>query len=396
MKPQHKKWILGLSVVIVLIILVLFLSCRWYQPAAPATIDTTITADPWLLVTDVVTIAVTPQTEQSTCAINWLNNTAPADVSFYTITSTGEQRALASTAEPCSIAEDITTLPYVGVTLAGEAIGGLQPPHLPYSGVMAPVLPNNPTTVYPTTGYWRYTMTAAANNLNCDVTTFGTFGASGQVQLAMSNYGFTADLITDTAAIHLYRLQYQATDYESSTYTFPLLEGYGEVQWRFTALDQEHMTGTLQVTGDRCVGEYPLALDLEVATVPPIYIPTQGSWTMNYGPMVCGATVLSPATLNLPNGSASLAVTGGGPLPMNLSFTGAPSSVQLTQSLDTNQYSSFSNLYLGTAIDSVTGVPFTLLGTLNVTALSESQLVGTLLVQGTNGCVAGGFVQFQQ
>lgn len=93
-------------------------------------------------------------------------------------------------------------------------------------------------------------------------------------------------LVTDTAAIHLYRLQYQATDYESSAYTFPLLEGYGEVQWRFTALDQEHMTGTLQVTGDRCVSEYPLALDLEVATVPPIYIPTQGSWTMDYGPMV--------------------------------------------------------------------------------------------------------------
>lgn len=391
---KYRQWLCWLLVGVVVLLLIFLFSCRRDQSLTPTVVTTTV--DPWLLVTDVVTIAVTPQAEQSTCAINWLNNTVPADLSFYTVTATGEQRTLVYTAEPCTIAEDISALPYVGVTLDGAAIGGLQPPNLPYSGVMAPVLPNNPTTVYPTTGYWHYTMTAAANNLNCDVTTFGTVGASGQVQLAMSNYGFTADLITDTAAIHLYRLQYQATDYESSTYTFPLIEGYGEVQWRFTALDQEHMTGTLQVTGDRCVGEYPLVLDLEIATVPPIYIPTQGSWTMDYGPMVCGVTVLSPALLNLPSGIANLAVTGGGPIPMNLSFTGAPSGIQLTQSIDTNQYSSLSNLYLGTAIDPVTSVPFTLLGTLNVTALSESQLVGTLLVQGTNGCVAGGFVQFQQ
>ncbi|MBI4407445.1 MAG: hypothetical protein HY565_03020 [Candidatus Kerfeldbacteria bacterium] len=392
-KKQSKWWL-----VVLLVLLLLFgMTTYWYRGTIlnTNTVDST-TADPWLLVTDTVTIAVTPDTAQSTCEINWLNNSVPAELSFYTITATGEERPLAYTAEPCRLIEDIRPLPYVGVELGGEPIGGLEPPSLPYSAIMALGLPDNPTTVYPTNGYWRYTMTADTSNLNCSIDSFAAVGASGQVQLAMSDYGFTANLITDDNAIGLYRLQYQATDYESPTYSFPLLDGYGEVQWKFTATDQEHMTGTLHVTGDSCVGEYPLTMALETPTVPPLYIPGQGSWTLNYGPLVCGSTVLSPSQLNLPIGNANLTVTGGGPLPMTLTFVGAPSGVQLTQTMDTNQYSSVPNLYLGVAIDPITSLPFTLMGTLNLTAVSEAQLVGTLLIQGTNGCVAGGVVQFQQ
>lgn len=405
---RKKRWIV-LGLVIGLLLLSLFLLWRWYGSMIPKTAETPlltntaavnavdpITPTPWVLTTPTVQIDVIPQAdEQSPCTVTWLNESTPAELTFYTMNLAGERRNLNYTTEPCSLNENIDALTYVGVEADEEFIGGLQPPNLPYSSLMS--LPDNPTTVYPTTGYWHYTMTAAPENLNCAVGNFGAVEAAGQVELVMSNYGFTGNFITDDASISLYRLQYQSTDYESPQYSFPLANGaYGEVQYQFTALDQEHMTGTLQVTGDQCMGEYPLTMELEIPTVPPLYIPGQGNWNISYGPIVCGTAVVSPALLNLPVGSANLTVTGGGPIPMNLFFAGTPSSLQLMQASDSNIYNSVPNLYLGTALDPVTALPFTLMGTFNVAAFSDTQLVGTLLLQGTNGCASASFVQFQQ
>lgn len=403
---RKKRWIV-LGLVIGLLLVSLFLLWRWYGSIArttaeiplltnTATLDAVDPTSPtlWVLTTATVQIDVMPQAGQSPCIVTWLNDSAPAELTFYTMNLAGERRNLNYTTEPCSLNENIDALTYVGVEADEEFIGGLQPPNLPYSSLMS--LPDNPTTVYPTTGYWHYTMTAAPENLNCAVGNFGAVEATGQVQLVMSNYGFTGNFITDTASIYLYRLQYQSTDYASPQYSFPLLDDYGEVKFQFTAVDQTHMTGTLQVTGDQCTAEYPLTMELEIPTVPPLYIPGQGNWNISYGPIVCGTAVVSPALLNLPVGSANLTVTGGGPIPMNLSFVGTPSSLQLMQASDSNIYNSVPNLYLGTALDPVTALPFTLMGTFNVTALSSSQLVGTVLVQGSNGCTAASFVQFQQ
>jgi hypothetical protein len=138
-------------------------------------------------------------------------------------------------------------------------------------------------------------------------------------------------------------------------------------------------------------------MSLIAPTVPPIYVPRQGSWNMQYGPLVCGASVIDPATLvGIPMSNIVLSVTGGGPIPMQLAFTGAPNNINLLQSPDTNIYNSAPYLYLGTAIDPITHIPYSLMGSWNITAISETQILGTLTVLGTNGCTGATVVQLQQ
>lgn len=347
----------------------------------------------WFYINDQVKVVITPQENESTCEITWGDEATPGEITLYTIDENGEKRNLevAITDTSCVISEDITDLEYVGVEIDTTDVGGLQPPDGGLSQMMY-ILPDNPTTVYPTSGQWNYNMTATADNLSCAAAS-GGFTASGPVSFTTSSHGMSAHLNADSASVHFYRPVYSNPHYESSS--------YGNVSWELDVIDQEHMTGFLHMEGEGCTGDYPITMDLDFPTVIPVYVPHQGTWMMDYGSLACGGTALELGTMSLPVGSSNLSITGGGPIPMMLLFSGWPNNLILNQSLDTNNYNSFPNMYLGTALEMVllgNGVPvmmpFTVMGTFHVTAMSDSLMTGILLIQGSNGCTGASPVSF--
>lgn len=355
----------------------------------------------WVYVTNNLKFTATPAGDASGCTVDWLNDTA-VDMTLYTFDAAGTRRNLITSINDstCSIAENISTLGYVGITINGEDSGGLEPPAVTAGaeGMMHLMfaLPDNPTTVYPTSGIWHYTMTANENNLDCSVGSFATT-ADGQVTFITTNYGLSGTLNAEDSTIFFSRSAYANPYYESPDYSFPINDTYGSVLFSFNVTDQEHMTGSLHMEGDVCSGDYPLTMELITPTVPPIYVPHQGSWNMQAGPLVCGGNVLTPGALTgLPIGFASLSITGGGPIPMQLDFSGTSSNLRVLQSVDTNIYSSLPYLYLGTATDPITHLPYNVMGTWNLNVLSETQIIATLTMLGTNGCTGATVVQLQQ
>lgn len=414
MKKQKRTQLFVSAVLIFFILLfvvLFFISCGSDSPlvgtktmsdltTTDATIpDSTSPSDlstSWVYVTDTVRLSVSPQTNGATCSIEWLTP-EPKTLSLYTINSTGDRRILVdnASASECIIAEDITSLPYIGVTISGEDAGGLEVPTGAFASNplmhMLMALPDNPTTVYPTSGRWNYSMTASDTNLNC-ATGSGGISADGLVDFVTANYGMTASLSTGSNAVFFTRAAYANPHYATPSYSTVT----GSVQYDFDVLDQEYMTGTLHMQSDVCSGDFPIEMTLEAPAGPPIYVPHQGSWNIQYAPLMCGTTpILAGSLTAVPAGVALLTVTGGGPAPMTLSFSGAPSGLMLNQSLDTNLYSGYPNMLLGMVNDAMTGQPFQLMGNWNVTALSDSLMMGTLTVVGTNGCTGATNVLFE-
>lgn len=382
-----------LTVLLALLIIAFMLYDRNPLEETATVISKVVTTNPatsWVYVTDKLQLIVSPTTAGAVCSIEWLQGT-PKTVAFYTTTETDERRTLAgnTSVETCTITEDISGFDYIGLTIDGETIGGLEPPD-GYAGVtpmhFAITLPDNPTTLYPTSGRWQYSMTANETNLTC-VTGTGGITADGSVDFVTANYGLTASLSAGSTAITFTRAGYNNPHYYTPHYS----TAAGYVEYNLDVLDQEYMQGTLHMQGDSCAGDFPIAMTLETPSVPPIYVPHQGSWNMYYGPLLCGSTPL----VNLPINTAMLSVTGGGPVPMTLSFSGTPGSLLLNQSPGTNLYSGYPNMVLGTANNVITGQPFQVIGNWNVTALSESQLMGTLAIAGTDGCSGATTVLFE-
>ncbi len=357
----------------------------------------------WAYVSESLKFSLTPNGDSATCTVEWADR-EPTTITLYTIDAvTTERRELTTNIDEstCVVNEDITRLSYIGITIDDEDNGGLEAPLTNATdtpGMMHVMfaLPDNPTTVYPTSGIWNYQMSASGNNLNCSVGSFA-MSANGQVTFITTNYGLSATMNADSNSIYFSRLDYTVPEYETPQYSFPTYDSYGTVRYNLSVIDQEHMTGTLHMEGDACTGDYPITMNLLTATVPPIIVPRQGSWNIQYGPLMCGSTVVEPASLiGTPSGSAVLSVTGGGPVPMQLNWQGSPGNLNMMQSMGSNIYNSFSNMYLGTAIDPVTGIPFTLMGTWNASVLSETQIMSTVSVIGSNGCVGATVVQLQQ
>lgn len=350
----------------------------------------------WVYMTNELRVYVSPQADGATCSIEWLTR-EPETLALYTINATGDRRTLTDnvTATECIITEDIVDLEYIGVTINGKDAGGLEAPDGDYVGNtlmhVFMTLPDNPTTLYPTSGRWNYSMTASDENLSC-VTGSGGISADGSVDFIITNYGMTASLSTDSTAISFIRAGYANPHYDTPQYS----TATGSVEYDLDVLDQEYMKGTLHMQGDVCSGDFPIEMTLETPSSPPIYVPHQGNWNIQYAPLLCGNTPILSGTLTAaPAGAAFLTVTGGGPAPMTLSFSGAPSGLMLNQSLGTNLYSGYPNMLLGMANDVMTGQPFQLMGTWNVTALSDSLMMGTLMVVGTNGCTGATNVLFE-
>lgn len=351
----------------------------------------------WVYVTDELRVYVSPQPAGATCSIEWLTR-EPLTLTLYTINETGDRRILADNASAleCLITEDIVDLEYIGVTINGEDAGGLEAPAGDSSGgglmhALLSALPDNPTTLYPTSGRWNYNMTASDTNLSC-VTGTGAISAAGSVDFITTNYGMTASLSTGSNAIFFTRAAYANPHYDTPQYSTTT----GSVEYDLDVLDQEYMNGTLHMQGDVCSGNFPITMTLETPSGPPIYVPHQGNWNIQYAPLFCGNTPILAGTLtSAPFGVAFLTVIGGGPAPMTLSFSGASSGLILNQSLGTNLYSGYPNMLLGVTNDVMTGQPFQLMGNWNVTALSDSLLMGTLMVVGTNGCTGATNVLFE-
>lgn len=365
------------------------------DPTIPSPTTSDLSAS-WVYVTDELRVQIFPQADGATCSIEWLMR-EPETLTLYTINATGDRRTLADnvSATECSISEDITNLEYIGIIINGEEAGGLEAPDGSYTGVgfmhALFFLPDNPTTVYPTSGQWNYSLTASNANLSC-VTGSGGISADGSVDFVTANYGMTASLSTGSNAISFTRAAYANPHYDTPQYSTAM----GYVEYNLDVLDQEYMKGTLHMQGDVCSGDFPITMTLETPSGPPIYVPHQGNWNIQYAQLVCGNTPILVGTLTaVPFGSAFLTVTGGGPAPMTLSFSGAPSGLILNQSLGTNLYSGYPNMLLGIANDAVTGQPFQLMGNWNVTALSDSLMMGTLMVSGTNGCTGATNVLFE-
>ncbi|MBI2415626.1 MAG: hypothetical protein HYV33_03130 [Candidatus Kerfeldbacteria bacterium] len=362
-------------------------------------IEQTDISNSWVYVTNKLKLIIAPN---GNCAVTWIDR-EPGNIELHTFNATGQKRILDSTIDDasCIVGEDISTLNYIGITVDDVNSGGLEPPietdgsnfyHLMFT------LPDNPTTLYPTSGQWNYKATQSSANLDCAVAT-GGFTAEGPVQFATSNYGFTASLSTASAAIHFTRQGYASPHYETLPYNFPIPEAsdYGTVSYELDVLDQEIMKGTLHLQGDVCSGDFPIEMTLQAPSGPPIYVPHQGSWNVQYAPLACGSSVVNPANVaDLPFNFSTLSITGGGPAQMQLNFDGSPGDLFLTQtSVESNLYTSWPLLWLGTVSDPSLGA-YNLFGSWTVTALSDSLMIGTLAVTGTNGCSGGTTVQFEQ
>ncbi|EKD75967.1 MAG: hypothetical protein ACD_43C00268G0001 [uncultured bacterium] len=349
----------------------------------------------WVYVNDAIKLLVTPSKDVATCDLVWTGR-GTEKIGFYTWNNLGEKRIIAAevTNTDCNIKEDISDLDYLGFTIDDKDAGGLEKPTNTGSMHMLYSLPDNPTTVYPTTGQWNYQMTANAGNLNCDLT-LGHVSASGLVNFTTTDYGMAGTLTADTGSVYFMRSGYANPHYESPSYSFPTQSTYGTVSFELDVVDQEIMTGWLHMQGAGCAGDFPISMNLQTPTGPPIYVPHQGYWLLQYTPFMCDSTPVETANLfGMPLGSANLSVTGGGPAPMNLFFGGTPGSLNLNQTFETNLYSSFPNMYLGTALDVLTHQPFIVMGTWNVSAISDTQLFGTLMVNGSNGCSGASNINF--
>ncbi len=350
----------------------------------------------WLYVSEDIRISVS-NNQNNDCEVVWLSESGKT-IELFTINSNLEEENIASfsNTDNCLINKKVSTSDYIGVKLDGKKVGGMEAPlTFTASTVYAMfTLPDNPTTLYPTSGYWKYEAGYSSMNLTC-ATAMGAVGSEGTVEFTTSNDGFTASLNAEDSSIHFNRLAYDMPKYKTPEYSFPLEDGVGSVKYELEVVDQDEMTGMLHMKGDVCNGDFPIIMTLQTPTEPIIYVPHQGSWSIQYPSIMCGAAVINPGSLaNLIFDSSTLSVTGGGPAPMNLNFSGSPNSLMLSQSPDTNIYNSFPNMWLGTATDANTGA-FNVMGTITATALSDSLIMGTLMITGTNGCVGATSILFE-
>lgn len=289
---------------------------------------------------------------------------------------------------------------YIGLELGGEAAGGL------YSATLFSTMPpgmggamgDNPSTIRPTSGYWSFEMsgeTADLSGSECP-TTMGGFGSAGQVLLEVTPDGLSTDMKVEGESINFFRPSLNDTFYDGFEDTFPVKTGedsvtYGTVKYTYNALDQDKIEGKVYWDNSQgCTATYPFAMELEVPTEIQPYIPEQGAWVLSYGPtLTCGDSSVSTSMLfNSAPGPGIMTVTGGGPLPMTLNIDLSLGYLLLTQTPQTNYYSSPPNMFLGIAPDDQ-GYPIVISGTFQGWAQSDTNIVGHLTGTGVGaftGC----------
>ncbi|MFH1536951.1 MAG: hypothetical protein ABID45_03125 [Patescibacteria group bacterium] len=288
---------------------------------------------------------------------------------------------------------ELTDSSYIGLEIAGEERGGFYAASslstLP--DALNPAMtnfPDNPSTIRPTSGTWNFELTGNTDDLsgsNCP-SGFAGFGSSGEATLDVDSTGLFSTLNIDSQSIFFHRPSANATDYQSGEFTFPILideDTYidGRVSFTYNAVDQEIIEGEIHMdTMQGCTADYPFQMELIIPSENPPFVPHQGNWTLTFtGAMVCGdAPINTGFTPALLSNAGIMNVTGGGPSPMWLNFSAGVGSFGLTQSYGTNFYNSFSNIFLGTAIEA--DGPTNYMGTYQATAISDSMIIGVIYV----------------
>jgi hypothetical protein len=159
---------------------------------------------------------------------------------------------------------------------------------------------------------------------------------------------------------------------------------YGNNSWTLTPQSQTSITGELNWDNTLgCTARYPIGMSFQSLADPTIFALCEGTWTVDYNPIVCGATVISPASLPmLPIGAGSLDVSYAIDVPISLSFSSLSSYQSLPNLGGTNVYGSGNpNMMLGGTVDFM-GQPLVVVGGVQMVATSTTSIQGVLTVFG--------------
>lgn len=259
---------------------------------------------------------------------------------------------------------------------------------------------DRPTIITPLSGIWDFEMNLSSSYLTGDACPEGSedLTSSGETYLYVSNTGYAATWHVDDDVVTLNRSAFDST-FNSPTYSFVVEDDpdvtYGSNSWVLTPTSTTSIAGTLEWDNNQgCTASYPVALEYTSSASPTILTLCEGQWTIDYSLLHCGANTLTPASLaNLPYPSGELDVTYDPTgAPISLSFDTLSSYQNLINVGGNNTYGSgFPSLVLGTTTDYLSA-PLTLVGGFQMTALSETQIMGTvnLLGFGANACSGSG------
>lgn len=247
----------------------------------------------------------------------------------------------------------------------------------------------------PNSGTWNFQMSLGTEYLsgtNCPSSPLG-MTSSGETTLYISNSGYSAVWMADGNVVTFNRSA-SSGDFESPSYTFPVATDdgtvYGTNRWVLAPLSQTSISGTLVWDNSLgCSANYPITMNFVSAANPSTINLCEGAWSISYGPIACGANVVSPAALpGLPYPSGTLDVSYAADVPIALTFDSLSSYQALPNIGGTNTYGSgFPNMTLGPTVDFL-GAPLVIVGGFQMTALSSTQIVGVMNVMGfgPNAC----------
>ncbi len=241
----------------------------------------------------------------------------------------------------------------------------------------------------PLSGEWSFEMDLGVEYLtgtNCPSAPL-SMTSVGECTLIVSSSGYAATWTIDGSVIALSRSA-SSNAFESAAYYFEVEsdEGtvYGTNGWTLTPSSSTSIAGTLAWNNNLgCSANYPIWMSHNVSSSPVIHALCEGTWNISYSSMVCGGNVISPASLPLlPYPQGTLDVTYLLEEPISLTLGSFSNYQSLPNIGGTNTYGTLlPNIVLGTTTDPA-GAPLTIVGGLQLTAVSPTQMSGVLVMNG--------------
>ncbi|MFA5810786.1 MAG: hypothetical protein WC956_00470 [bacterium] len=245
------------------------------------------------------------------------------------------------------------------------------------------------TYINPTSGEWGFEMDLGTEYLtgaNCPSTPLGMV-SSGECALTVSTNGYAAAWTIEDSVIALNRSALSNT-FESATYYFEVESESGTVyginRWMLTPSSSTAIAGMLEWNNNLgCSANYPIRMNYNLSSSPVIHQLCEGLWNISYSTMACGGNAITPASLPmLPYPQVTLDVTYLIDDPVYLTLGSLSGYQSLPNVGGTNIYGTLlPNVVLGT-IDTPLGPPLTIVAGLQLTAVSPTQMMGVLMMNG--------------
>ena len=250
------------------------------------------------------------------------------------------------------------------------------------------------TTITVLSGNWDFSMDLSASYLtgtNCPNTS-PSYTTSGETAFYFSDNNYVGSWHVYDNVVVLNSVSSSNT-LQSQTYSFPVETEdestvYGTNYWQLTPTSSTYINGTLEWDNSLgCTASYPITLEYQTPATPFIWRPCDGTWNVDYSLITCGMSSLSAASLTiLPFPTAELNTTyypaphDDEPLFMELSsFNGFEAVYNCGNS---NTYgSAFPNIQLG-SVTGPLGYPIQIVGGIQLTVVSETLIMGTIVTQG--------------